>query len=99
MQENGQASVLRKILTDNFVVKAALAGFQRNSVDNLPVDSQRLLRTLQGETLLDKLQNAWIALQENVNLIADTTNNKEARTLTGFRQVTCKINKYDIATY
>lgn len=88
VQENGQTSVLRKIVTDNFVVKAALYAQQRNSIDSLPPDSQRLLRSLQGTTLLDKLQTAWQNLQQNVNLIADTAESKEAASLTGFRQVT-----------
>nr|CAG4636748.1 EOG090X00BV [Ceriodaphnia reticulata] len=87
VQENGQTSVLRKIVTDNFVVKAALYAQQRNSFDSLPPDSQRLLRSLQGTTLLDKLQNAWQNLQQNVNLIADTAESKEAASLTGFRQI------------
>lgn len=41
--------------------------------------------------MLDKLQTAWQELQQDVNLIADTADNKESSNLVGFRQVTFDI--------
>lgn len=88
VQENGQTSVLRKIVTDTYIVKAALYAYKKNSIEILPADSKRLLNSLQGATLLDKLQTAWQELQQDVNLIADTTSDsKETNNLVGFRQV------------
>lgn len=88
VQENGQTSVLRKIVTDTYIVKTALWAYKKNSIEILPPDSQRLLQSLQGTTMLDKLQTAWQELQQDVNMIADTAESKDASNLIGFRQVT-----------
>lgn len=87
MNENGQTMVLRKIVTDTYVVKTALHAHKKDSMDGLPVDSQRLLNSMQGITLLDKLQNAWQALQQDINMIVDVGTSKDNQQLSGFRQV------------
>jgi hypothetical protein len=36
---------------------------------------------------LEKLQTAWHALQENVNMIVDASMNKDDKNMIGFKQV------------
>lgn len=87
MSENGQTTILRKIVTDTYVVKTALHAHKNDSMDHLPVDSQRLLNSIQGTTLLEKLQNAWQVLQQDINMIVDVGTSKDTQQMTGFRQV------------
>lgn len=87
MSDNKQTAVLRKIVQDTYIVKTTLFCYEQRSLDNMPEDSRRLLKNLQGETLLEKLQTAWHGLQENVNMIVDTSTTKDAKSLVGFKQV------------
>ena len=87
MSDNKQTTVLRKIVNDTYIVKTALFCYEQKSTDNIHEDSQRLLSSLQGQSLLEKLQTAWHGLQENVNMILDTSKNKDAKSLVGFKQV------------
>lgn len=87
MSENGQTTILRKIVTDTYVVKTALHAHKNDSMDHLPVDSQRLLNSIQGTTLLEKLQNAWQVLQQDINMIVDVGTSKDTQQMTGFRQI------------
>lgn len=87
MSDNKQTAVLRKIVQDTYVVKTALFCHEQKTMDNVPEDSKRFLKSLQGETLLEKLQTAWHALQENVNMIVDASMNKDDKNMIGFKQV------------
>lgn len=86
-KENGQTMVLRKVVSDTYVVKTALYCYKKGSTEGLPAGSERLLDSLYGKTLLEKLQSAWQELQEDVNLIVDTSESKDSKTLVGFKQV------------
>ena len=86
LKENGHSLVLKKIIQDTYVVKTALFAFKRDSKDDLPKEAEQLINSLQGTTLLDKLQSAWLEMQEGVNMIADSSSNKELNAA-GFRQV------------
>jgi len=87
MSDNKQTAVLRKIVQDTYVVKTALFCYEQKSMDNVPEVSKRLLNTIQGQTLLEKLQTAWHGLQENVNMILDASTNKDEKNMVGFKQV------------
>jgi DNA-directed RNA polymerase I subunit RPA1 len=87
LKENGQSLLLKKIIEETYIVRAAVAAFKQDSTDQLPKAAQDMVKSLSGESLLDKMQTAWLALQESVNMIADTSNNREYQGV-GFRQVT-----------
>lgn len=71
------------------MIKTTLWAYQKGTTDGLPPDSIRLIKTLRGDTFLDKLQNAWQELQEGVNMVADSTDkdSKETANIAGLRQV------------
>nr|CAG4647637.1 EOG090X00BV [Moina brachiata] len=87
VKENGQTMVLRKIVSDTYVVKTVLYAFQKDSVENLPADSQRMVKSLNGSNMLEKLKSAWLELQQDIDMIVDTSTSKEASSLVGFRQI------------
>lgn len=87
VKENGQTMVLRKIVSDTYVVKTVLYAFQKDSVENLPPDSQRMVKSLNGSNMLEKLKSAWLELQQDIDMIVDTSTSKEASSLVGFKQV------------
>jgi hypothetical protein len=86
LKENGQSLILKKIIEETYIVRAAVAAFKQDSTDQLPKAAQDMVKSLSGESLLDKMQTAWLALQESVNMIADTSNSREFQGV-GFRQV------------
>lgn len=96
IKENGQTMVLRKIVTDTYIVKTALYAYQKDSTECLPLDSQRMIRSLSGSNLLEKLKTAWLQLQQDIDMIVDTSTSKEASSLVGFRQVFIKNFPSDI---
>jgi DNA-directed RNA polymerase I subunit RPA1 len=89
MSDNKQTSVLRKIVQDTYIVKTALFCNQKNSMEDIPEESQRMLNILQGKSLSEKLHTAWHELQKNVNMILDTSTIKadQSKNLVGFKQV------------
>lgn len=89
IKENGRSMVLKKIIQDAEILKATVVAYNRNSTDGLPVDVQRMVNVLQGSTLLAKLHFAWEELQQSVNLIVDTSTQKDAVGV-GFKQVISK---------
>nr|CAG4641431.1 EOG090X00BV [Eurycercus lamellatus] len=86
MKENGQTMILRKIILSTYSLKSAL--FAHNNPDvPLPPESERFFRNLTGATAAEKFQNAWLEMQEDVSMIADTSTSKEANNMMGFKQL------------
>ena len=86
LNENGQSLLLKKIIEETYVVRAAVQAFKEDTTDQLPKEAQDVVKSLTGESLLDKMQTAWLGLQESVNMIADTSNHREFPGA-GFKQV------------
>ena len=86
LKENGQSLLLKKIIEETYVVRAAVDAFKQDTTDELCKEAQDMVQSLTGESLLDKMQTAWLGLQESVNMIADTSNNREFPGV-GFKQV------------
>lgn len=57
------------------------------NVDILNEEGQRLYKVLQGKSSLAKLQSSLIDLQRTVDMICDSSANKEDISMKGFRQV------------
>nr|CAG4649915.1 EOG090X00BV [Sida crystallina] len=71
LRENGQSLNLKKVIEDTYIVKTALFAYKQNSTDNLPRESERMIKALKGKDFLEKYQSAWLGLQESVNIIVD----------------------------
>lgn len=89
--EAGLTITLNKVLKATYMMKTVLWAYKNSSEESLPEESRRLIQNVKGETVLDKLQNAWQDLQESVNMIADTSDNKEDKFGSGLRQVIFEI--------
>jgi len=86
IKENGRSMVLKKIIQDAEILKIAVVAHKDNSADHLSVEAQRMINVLQGSTLLAKLHFSWEDLQQSVNMIIDTSTQKDALGV-GFKQV------------
>ena len=98
IKENGRSMVLKDIIKNAEILKTTVVAFKQNSVDNLPEQAQRLIAILSGSTLLAKLHFAWEELQQSVNLIVDTSSQKDAVGI-GFKQVEQPSRLFIIITY
>ena len=89
MSENGQSKLLGAIIKDVKVVRMALNVHREGKTDVLTVEGQRAYAMLQGQSSLAKLQSSLLSLQQNVDMISDSSAkmNKDDVSMKGFRQV------------
>lgn len=92
IKENGQSMVLRKIIQDCYILKSAIFAHNKNTIDDLPENIRPMIRSLEGATLLDKLQSAWTTLQESVDMIVDSDAKNDRSNMSGFKQVRTYLN-------
>jgi DNA-directed RNA polymerase I subunit RPA1 len=86
LKESRPSLLLKKIIEDTLIAKAVVSAVRNDPTDPLSKEARDMVKSLKGDTLLDKKQTAWLALQESVNMIADTSNSSEFKGV-GFRQV------------
>lgn len=87
MSENGHSKILSNIIKNVKVLRIALCAHKGGDPEVLTVEAKKYLDAIQGKSLLAKLQSAWLTLQQTVDMITDTSANKDDISMKGFRQV------------
>ena len=88
MSENGQSKILRGVIANAKSVRVALTVYKAGgNTENLNEESQRMYKNLIGNSSLAKLQSSLLDLQQHVDMISDSSSNKDDISMKGFRQV------------
>lgn len=83
MIEHPQTHIYKSIIQDCLVLRNIVQTIQDGGTDHLPQEGRLVFEQIKGVTAVEKLHNAWQALQNNVNHLMDRDMNKTPASLNG----------------
>jgi len=81
--EHPQTHVYKSIIQDCLVLRNIIQTIQDGGTDHLPQEGRLVFEQIKGTTAVEKLHNAWQALQSNVNHLMDRDMNKTPESING----------------
>ncbi|KYN44618.1 DNA-directed RNA polymerase I subunit RPA1 [Trachymyrmex septentrionalis] len=88
MVEHPQTHIYKSIIQDCLVLRNVIQTIQDGGIDHLPQEGRLVFEQIKGTTAVEKLHNAWQALQSNVNHLMDRDMNKsEVINSQGLKQI------------
>ncbi|XP_076749150.1 RNA polymerase I subunit RpI1 [Xylocopa sonorina] len=78
MIEHPQTQVYKTIIQDCLVLRNIIQTIQDGDTDQLPEEGKLVFEQIKGNTAIEKLHNAWLSLQINVDHLMDRDMNKTA---------------------
>ncbi|XP_036139810.1 DNA-directed RNA polymerase I subunit RPA1 isoform X2 [Monomorium pharaonis] len=81
--EHPQTHIYKSIIQDCLVLKNIIQTIQDGGTDHLPQEGRLVFEQIKGITPVEKLHNAWQALQSNVNHLMDRDMNKTPESING----------------
>ncbi|XP_012224577.2 DNA-directed RNA polymerase I subunit RPA1 [Linepithema humile] len=89
MIEHPQTHVYKSIIQDCLVLKNVIQTIQDGGTDHLPQEGRLVFEQIKGLTAMEKLHNAWQALQTNVDHLMDRDMNKTSESMNcqGLKQI------------
>lgn len=87
--EHPQTMIYKTIIQDCLVLRNIVQTIQDGNTDNLPEEGRLVFEQIRGATAVEKLHNAWQALQINVNHLMDRDMNKTPESINclGLKQI------------
>ncbi|XP_011298685.1 DNA-directed RNA polymerase I subunit RPA1 [Fopius arisanus] len=87
--EHPQTQVYKHIMQDCLVLRNIIQTIQDGDTSQLPEEGKLVFETIRGATPLEKLHNAWSALQGNVDHLMDRDMSKTSESMTcqGLKQI------------
>lgn len=83
MVEHPQTHIYKSIIQDCLVLRNIVQTIQDGGTDHLPQEGRLVFEQIKGVTAVEKLHNAWQALQSNVNHLMDRDMNKTPESING----------------
>ncbi|XP_071637710.1 DNA-directed RNA polymerase I subunit RPA1 isoform X2 [Temnothorax longispinosus] len=83
MVEHPQTHIYKGIIQDCLVLRNIIQTIQDGGTDHLPQEGRLVFEQIKGVTAVEKLHNAWQALQSNVNHLIDRDMNKTPESING----------------
>ncbi|KYN05970.1 DNA-directed RNA polymerase I subunit RPA1 [Cyphomyrmex costatus] len=83
MIEHPQTHIYKSIIQDCLVLRNIIQTIQDGGIDHLPQEGRLVFEQIKGTTAVEKLHNAWQALQNNVNHLMDRDMNKTPESING----------------
>jgi len=83
MVEHPQTHIYKSIIQDCLVLRNIIQTIQDGGTDHLPQEGRLVFEQIKGSTGVEKLHNAWQALQSNVNHLMDRDMNKTPESING----------------
>lgn len=83
MVEHPQTHIYKSIIQDCLVLRNIIQTIQDGGTDHLPQEGRLVFEQIKGATAVEKLHNAWQALQSNVNHLVDRDMNKTSESMNG----------------
>ncbi|XP_011861692.1 PREDICTED: DNA-directed RNA polymerase I subunit RPA1 [Vollenhovia emeryi] len=83
MVEHPQTHIYKGIIQDCLVLRNIIQTIQDGSPDVLPQEGRLVFEQIKGVTAVEKLHNAWQALQSNVNHLMDRDMNRTPESING----------------
>ncbi|XP_015122909.1 DNA-directed RNA polymerase I subunit RPA1 [Diachasma alloeum] len=89
LMEHPQTQVYKHIMQDCLVLRNIIQTIQDGDTSQLPEEGKLVFETIRGTTPLEKLHNAWSALQGNVDHLMDRDMSKTAESMLcqGLKQI------------
>ncbi|XP_070528847.1 DNA-directed RNA polymerase I subunit RPA1 isoform X2 [Cardiocondyla obscurior] len=87
--EHPQTYIYKSVIQDCLVLKNIIQTIQDGNTEQLPQEGRLVFEQIKGATAVEKLHNAWQALQGNVNHLIDRDINKTAESMNcqGLKQI------------
>lgn len=83
MIEHPQTYIYKSIIQDCLVLRNIIQTIQDGGTDHLPQEGRLVFEQIRGHTAVEKLHNAWQALQSNVDHLMDRDINKTQESING----------------
>lgn len=83
MVEHPQTHIYKGIIQDCLVLRNIIQTIQDGGTDHLPQEGRLVFDQIKGVTAVEKLHNAWQALQSNVNHLMDRDMDKTSESING----------------
>ncbi|KMQ86557.1 dna-directed rna polymerase i subunit rpa1 [Lasius niger] len=83
MIEHPQTYIYKSIIQDCLVLRNIIQTIQDGGTDHLPQEGRLVFEQIRGHTAVEKLHNAWQALQSNVDHLMDRDINKTSESMNG----------------
>ncbi|XP_039302189.1 DNA-directed RNA polymerase I subunit RPA1 isoform X2 [Solenopsis invicta] len=83
MIEHPQTYIYKSIIQDCLVLRNIIQTIQDGGTDHLPQEGRLVFEQIKGITPIEKLHNAWQALQHDVNHLMDRDMNKTPESING----------------
>ncbi|KYQ51825.1 DNA-directed RNA polymerase I subunit RPA1 [Trachymyrmex zeteki] len=83
MVEHPQTHIYKSIIQDCLILRNVIQTIQDGNIDHLPQEGRLVFEQIKGTTAVEKLHNAWQALQSNVDHLMDRDMNKTSESING----------------
>ncbi|KAL6257208.1 hypothetical protein P5V15_012135 [Pogonomyrmex californicus] len=83
MIEHPQTHIYKSIIQDCLVLRNIIQTIQDGGTEHLPQEGRLVFEQIKGTTAVEKLHNAWQALQSNVDHLMDRDMNKTPESING----------------
>lgn len=89
MIENSQTRSYKTIINDCIILKHVTDAYKKNSFDGLTEDMKAYVKSIKGQTALEKFHQCWLELQSDIDHLLDADMNKTTGStgITGLKQI------------